>query len=78
MRKLQKGDLISLVICEWVNVVFVTFMNISDTQTVDIYFSRLVIEDNSMKIEGVRGSGPIYVSLLKSSNARWFVDEVIY
>lgn len=78
MRKLQKGDLISVVICDWCGVVCVSFVDVSDAQYTDIYFSRLVIEDNSMKIEGVRGSGPIYVSLLKSSNARWFVDEVIY
>lgn len=78
MRKLQKGDLISVVICDWNNVVCVSFIDISDTQAMDIYFSRLVIEDDTMKIEGARGSGLIYASLLKSSNARWFVDEVIY
>lgn len=78
MKKLQKGDLISVVICDWNNVVYVSFANISDTQAVDIYFSRLVIEDSIMKIEGARGSELIYAALSKSSNAKWLVMEAVY
>lgn len=77
MKKLQKGDTLSIIIYDWHNLISACVDN-QDTSILEIKFSRLVIEDDTMKIEGACGSGLIYASLLKSSNARWFVDEVIY
>lgn len=77
MRKLQKGDAICVVICDWNNLIYAC-TDSPDIPAVEIKFSRLVIEDDQMKIEGARGSGLIYASLIKISNARWLVDEVFY
>lgn len=77
MRTLQKGDTLSIVIYDWHNLIYAC-VDSSGIPTVEIKFSRLVIEDNKMKIEGAGDSGFIYASLLKISNARWFVDEIIY
>lgn len=78
MKKLQKRDVVSIIIHDWLNLVSVCIAENPDVPFVEIVFSRLVIEDDKMTIEGTRGSGPIFASLSKISNGRWVVDEAIY
>lgn len=78
MRKLQKGDVVAVIIYDWINLICAYPVDNPDSPVIEIKFSRLVVEDGQMKIEGAQGSDLIYMSLAKIPNARWVVDEVVY
>lgn len=78
MKRLQNGDTISIVICDWNNFISACLLDNLYKPVIEIKFSRLVIEDDKMTIEGSIGSDLIYTSLTKISNARWLVNEIIY
>lgn len=78
MRKLQERDIIRVIINPGNQSVCAFFADNPDAPAVEISFSSIVIEDDRITIEGERGSGLIFASLLKISNAKWLVNEVVY
>lgn len=78
MRKLQARDIIRVIINTGNRSICAFFADNPYAPALEISFSNIVIEDDRIKIEGEPGSDLIFASLLKISNTKWLVDEVIY